>query len=56
MSWSLSAKSPKAAARQAFIDAHQEQHAYKTDGSHKAVMDAIAAFAGDVAEYTVLPY
>jgi hypothetical protein len=50
MSWSLTKKAPKAEARQAFVAAHEEQYAYKTDGAHKAVMDKIAAFAGDVAE------
>jgi hypothetical protein len=50
MSWSLSTKAPKGQARDVFTRAHQEQPAYKTDGSHKATMDRIVAFAGDIAD------
>jgi hypothetical protein len=50
MSWSLSTKAPKAEAREVFKKVHQEQSAYQVDGSHKDVMDKIAAFAADLAE------
>ena len=51
MSWSLTVPPiAKAQAREAFIAAHQAQGAYSVDGSHKDVMDKIAAFAGDIAE------
>jgi hypothetical protein len=50
MSWSLSTKAAKAQARDVFLNAHHAQPAYQTDGSHKAVMDAIAAFAALIAE------
>ena len=49
-SWSLSKKAPKAEARAAFKKVHEEQSCYQTDGAHKAVMDKIVAFGGDVAE------
>jgi hypothetical protein len=50
MSWSLSAKAPKAEARDAFVKVHQAQGAYSVDGSHKSLMDECAEFAAKAAE------
>lgn len=50
MSWSLTKNATRADARAVFAKAHQDNHAYQTDGSHRAVMDKIAAFAADIAE------